>query len=84
MPNPSLSRTQEAQAALDRIEDPGTKTFADMLLALVIQRAFGERRIETGMDIDAYFLARVFEEYFSDRDAVYKALAMGDGDAPAR
>ena len=84
MSTPSLSRTQEAQAALDRIEDLGTKTFADMLLALVIQRAFGEGKIETGMEVDAYFLAKVFEEYFSDRDAVYKALAMGDGDPPAR
>ena len=84
MSNPSLSRTQEAQEALDRIEDLGTRTFANMMLALVIQRAFGERKVETDMDIDAYFLIKVFEEYFSDRDAVYKALSIGDGDGPAR
>lgn len=76
---PSLTRTQEAQAALDRIEDKGTRMFAEMVLALVMQRAFGERRVETGMEVDAYFLVKVFEEYFSDRDAVYKALAMGEG-----
>jgi hypothetical protein len=84
MSNPSLSHTQEAQAALDRIEDQGTRTFANMMLALVVQRAFGERRIETDMNIDAYFLIQVFEEYFSDRDAVYKALAIGDPHGPAR
>jgi hypothetical protein len=79
-PTPSLSRTEEAQAALDRIEDRGAYVFANMLFALIVQRAFGESRIETGMDIDAYFLVKVFEEYFSDRDAIYKALSAGDGD----
>jgi hypothetical protein len=75
---PTLTRTQEAQEALDRIEDRGTHVFARMLYALVVQRAFGERKIETEMNIDSYFLIRVFEEYFSDRDAVYKALSMGN------
>ena len=65
MSPPTLLRTQEAQEALDRIEDPGTRVFANMLYALVVQRAFGERRIETEMNIDSYFLIRVFEEYFS-------------------
>ncbi len=82
MPSASLCRTQEAQAALDQIADQGTRTFANMLLALIVQRAFGERKIETEMNIDAYFLAKVFEEYFSDRDAVQKALAIGRGDGP--
>jgi hypothetical protein len=77
---PSLCRTEEAQVALDRIADPGARVFANMLFALVVQRAFGDSRIETGMEIDAHFLVQVFAEYFSDRDAVYKALALGDGD----
>jgi hypothetical protein len=36
-------------------------------------------KIETNMNIDSYFLILVFEEYFSDRDAVRKALSVGDG-----
>jgi hypothetical protein len=75
---PTLNRTEEAQQALDRIADRGAHVFARMLYALVVQRAFGEQKIETDMNIDSYFLIRVFEEYFSDRDAVRKALSIGD------
>ena len=77
-PEPSLSRTREAQDAMARIEDRGTYVLASMMYALVVKRAFGEGRIPTGMEIDSYFLVRVFEEFFADRDAIHKALAIGD------
>jgi hypothetical protein len=78
-PEPSLTRTREAQEALNQIKDSGTHVFASMMHALIVRRAFGDERIATDMNIDSYFLIKVFEEYFSDRDAIYKALTIGDG-----
>lgn len=70
-----LRNCDEALRFIDRIADPITRTFVNMVFVHLVKKVHFEKRDLPQTDVDMLFLVTALADFFSEHDVLARTLA---------